>query len=93
MMQKYYTVKERCVVYFLKICALFYILEIGKAPTGVKTPVFQVFCTVTEKYFTFKHKQFRGRSRKAERNIQELKIASKLPFVLPTALHKFCTVT
>lgn len=49
-MQKYYAVKERCVVYFLKIGAVFYILEVGKTPTGVKIPLFQVFCTVTEKY-------------------------------------------
>lgn len=91
-MQKSYTGKERCVVHLIKTCAVFYILEVGKTPTGLKIPVFQVFYTVTEKYCHLQT-QFRGRSRKAEGNIQELKIASRLPFVLPTALHKFCSVT
>lgn len=50
MMQKYYTGKQRCVVYLIKTCAVFYILEVGKTPTGVKIPVFQVFYRVTEKY-------------------------------------------
>lgn len=88
MMLKYYTVKQRCVVYFLKICAVFYILEVGKTPTGLRSQVY----AVTEKYCHLQT-QSRGRSRKVERNIQELKIASKLPFALPTALQKFCTVT
>lgn len=54
-MQKSYTGKERCVVYLIKTCAVFYILEVGKTPTGLKIPVFQVFYTVTEKYCHLKH--------------------------------------